>query len=81
MYRVLVKFVQMHSESVSVASYRQWYDFIAPFASRWPSRVHTIENLYVVEAISGPKLQIIKFIDIVHMSERHGNVIVYRKGK
>lgn len=71
----------MHSESVSVASYRQWYVSIAPFAPRRPSCVHTIENLYIVEAIVGPKLKIFKYLDIFHMSERDGNVIVYRKGK
>lgn len=81
MYEILVKFVQMHSESVSVASYRQWYISIAPFASRRSSRVHTIENLYVVEAIVAQKWEIIKFLGIIHMSERHGNVIVYREGK
>lgn len=80
MYEGFVKyiksFVQIHSESIAVASNRQWYVLIAPFASRRSSRVLAIENLYEVKAILGPKLHII-ILHVVHMSERHGNVIVY----
>lgn len=67
--------MQVHSESIAVASNRQWYVFIAPFASRRSSHVLAIENLYEIKAILGPKYIII--LHVVHMSERHGNVIVY----